>query len=151
MPAQKNKIRPMDPFRDMRALADLLELAFGEVLDSSGRQMIREARSWASARYLYQPLQLLTGSMSPLGPGFVWVKDDKIVGHTTLIRSNRRPGVWQIANVAVHPQYQRQGIASELMKHVLELVRRKDGRLVALQVRRESAAVGLYDKLGFEA
>jgi hypothetical protein len=55
-----------------------------------------------------------------------------------------------LANVAVHPDYRRQGIARRLVQASLEYVGRRGGRELLLQVRVENAAAQhLYLQLGF--
>ncbi len=65
-------------------------------------------------------------------------------------------GVWSIAdeghitNVAVHPQYRRQGVGRLLMTAMTELVRLKNGRRLTLEVRVSNhVAQHLYESLGF--
>ena len=66
-------------------------------------------------------------------------------------------GVWlisgegHITNVAVHPDYRRQGIGRRLMLAAEELVLARGGDRVTLEVRKSNEwAQHLYRKLGFE-
>lgn len=55
-----------------------------------------------------------------------------------------------ITNVSVLPNYQRQGIASELMRQVIELAREKGFIALELEVLPDNTrALGLYRKFGF--
>jgi [ribosomal protein S18]-alanine N-acetyltransferase len=63
---------------------------------------------------------------------------------------------WQVAdelhilNVAVHPDFRKQGYASALVRHILEVARRDKARVVMLEVRVSNhGARSLYRKLGF--
>ena len=55
-----------------------------------------------------------------------------------------------ILNLAVHPQYRRLGIASSLIKEMIEIMRDRDCRSVFLEVRasNEQARI-MYEKFGF--
>ena len=56
-----------------------------------------------------------------------------------------------ITNLAVHPEWRRQGIARVLLTATLEDARRRGLTLALLEVRPNNAeAVGLYEGLGFQ-
>jgi len=56
----------------------------------------------------------------------------------------------QIANLAVHPDFRRQGIAEGVMREVLAKVKKEGAKLVILEVRPSNVGAGLlYQKLGF--
>jgi ribosomal protein S18 acetylase RimI-like enzyme len=135
--------------RDLGAVADLMEIAFADELDAGGRQMIREARALSRTGPFLYPLSLLSGAAAGLGPGFVWDQDGRVVGNITIVRSRNRPGIWHMANVAVHPDFRRRGIASALMRTAIDLVREQGGAAIELQVRDGSPAVSLYDRFNF--
>ena len=83
--------------------------------------------------------------------GLVWEVGSLIVGNVTLTRNGAGVrGQWVVSNVAVHPDYQGQGIARRLMLAALDWIRVHKGQKVVLQVRRNNAvAQTLYEKLGF--
>lgn len=55
-----------------------------------------------------------------------------------------------IANVAVHPDFRRRGIATALVRRVLLYARRNRMAFLTLEVRESNAgAIGCYRKLGF--
>ena len=59
-------------------------------------------------------------------------------------------GESHILNLTVNPDLQRQGIGKTLLQHFLQLARRHDADTVMLEVRpSNTAAIGLYEKLGF--
>ena len=151
MESPRNGPRPLNPFHDLGQVADLLELVFNKELDSGGRQMIREARAISRTGPLLYLLTPWSGASSALSPGFVWEKDGRVVGNVTLMQSRKHPLHWQIANVAVHPSYRKQGIATQLMQTSLENIGRRGGKLISLQVRQNNPAISLYEKLGFDA
>lgn len=56
-----------------------------------------------------------------------------------------------IANVAVHPDCQRQGIAAAMLQTLLEAARERGYQLAHLEVRKSNdGAIALYERLGFE-
>ncbi len=66
-------------------------------------------------------------------------------------------GFWNISgeggitNVAVLPQYRKQGIGSMLIKTMIKTARELDIYLLTLEVRKSNiAAQGLYNKYGFD-
>jgi ribosomal-protein-alanine N-acetyltransferase len=57
----------------------------------------------------------------------------------------------QINNVAVHPDFRRQGLGEAALKLVFKQVRERDAKHVMLEVRTSNTpALTLYRKLGFE-
>jgi ribosomal-protein-alanine N-acetyltransferase len=57
----------------------------------------------------------------------------------------------QVNNIAVHPDFRKNGIGEALMRHVIEKVRKNGATFMTLEVRQSNeAAVTLYKKLGFE-
>jgi len=62
------------------------------------------------------------------------------------------PGEVDIHNLAVHPAHRRQGIATSLLREVIEEAKRNASTRVTLEVRKSNeAAQKLYHSLGFEA
>jgi ribosomal protein S18 acetylase RimI-like enzyme len=49
----------------------------------------------------------------------------------------------------VHPNYRRQGIARQLMTHVIDTAKSADRQLLILDVRKGDPAEKLYQQLGF--
>jgi ribosomal-protein-alanine N-acetyltransferase len=73
---------------------------------------------------------------------------EKLVGY---IVNSRYVDAWHVMNVAVDPDYQRRGIATQLLERLFELTAGDDGRGYTLEVRVSNAdAISLYEKLGFE-
>ena len=78
---------------------------------------------------------------------FVAKSGGKVVGYA---------GVWSVSgeggitNVAVHPDYRRQGIGSMLIEAMIKSARAEKLDLLTLEVRKSNiAAQGLYEKYGF--
>ena len=76
---------------------------------------------------------------------FVAMENGKILGYG---------GIWlvadegQITNIAVLPEYRGRGIASKLLKKLIEYA---EGKSIVLEVRESNlAAISLYEKHGFK-
>lgn len=141
--------RRLNPVRDLGGVADLLERVFAQELDSGGRQMIREARAFSRTGPLIQLISPWSVAAGGLLPGFVWEQDGTIIGNVTVFRSRKNQNAWQVANVAVHPNFRRRRIATRLLGYVIDHIVGLNGRSVALQVDESNPAVELYQKLGF--
>ena len=76
-------------------------------------------------------------------------KDKKIIGYC---------GMWgvagegQINNVAIHPDFRKQGIGYEMLQYAMEKAIEKKITTFTLEVRKSNvAALNLYRKLGFSS
>ena len=140
-------MRPINLPKDLRAVADLVELCFAATLDDDGRRFIRQMRKAASSRKGLNAFSSLPGSIN----GFVWVEQGEIVGNLNLIPVLvRRQRAYLMANVAVHPDFRRRGIAQKLTEAGIELAANKRVRNIWLQVDEENlAAQHLYLEFGF--
>lgn len=59
-------------------------------------------------------------------------------------------GESDMMNVAVHPDYRRQGIGEALVTHLVQALREKGNHCLTLEVRvSNTPAIALYGKLGF--
>jgi len=132
---------------DLHAIADLVELCFEATLDDDGRRFIRQMRRAGSQRGRYPGM----GGLLPPVKGYVWVEDGKIVGNINLIPVRiEHQRAFLIANVAVHPDHRRRGIASTLTEAALALAESRGIRRTALQVDADNLeAQSLYRPYGF--
>ena len=146
-------VRPVNLRTDLRPLADLIELVFADSMDSSGRSAIREMRYLSSLGYGLKLIARLNELALGISLGFVYVLDGKLVGNVSVYPASYPAGLgetWILANVGVHPDYQRRGIARELLRASLEMIHRRGAARVILQVNYQNeAALRLYDGLGF--
>ncbi|MCS6774689.1 MAG: GNAT family N-acetyltransferase [Anaerolineae bacterium] len=135
-------VRPIDPWRDGRALADLLESAFAdETLDESSSRMLHRLRYYGS-------FDLITFG---LGTGFVWVEGGELLGSASIQRNPTRRDTWIIGNVATRADHRNRGIGRTLVETCIEYAAARKARYVALQADITNApALHLYEKLGFE-
>lgn len=138
--------RPVNLNRDMPQLIDLLQLVFGEKVDVDGQHLF----SNSSARGTPPLLWRLVPTAVRLSPGFVWEVNGRLVGNVTLLPT-KSPQRFLVANVAVHPDCRRRGIARRLMETALAEVRRRRGKTVLLQVVKDNTpAIDLYKSLHFQ-
>lgn len=144
-------LRPMEPSRDLRQVAALIEEAFADQLDFRGQQALRELKAVSRLGPLLWLLDRLSPEFHETFSGFVWVEEGRVVGNVTVNRSSWRSRKWFISNVAVERAYQGRGIARELMQAAISMARDRGGESVTLQVRADNMpALKLYRDLGFE-
>lgn len=143
-------VRPFDPYRDFRAVTELIAVAFGDRLDPGGQAALAEMRQvvrWGPLLWwIYWPRWGGVGAT----PGFVWVEEGRVVGNVSLRRALEWGG-FLIGNVAVHPDWQGRGIARGLMEAALKDISARGGRWAGLEVWADNqVARQLYDRLGFQ-
>ena len=146
-------IRPVNLRTDLGPLADLIELVFRESMDENGRQAIREMRYLSKLGAGLGFISRINDLALGISMGYVWIEDGRLVGNVSIYPASwpgSRGEAWIVANVGVHPDYQRRGIAKRLMQASLDGIRRKDGKQAILQVDYQNdAAINLYEALGF--
>jgi ribosomal protein S18 acetylase RimI-like enzyme len=148
--AAHNGLQPVDLSRHLGGIAELIELCFRAELDAAGRGLIREMHLLSRAGPALRVLQVLLMGQQPWSLGYVWVEGGRVVGTVSTQRAAPRSPSWLIANVAVHPDHRRHGIALAMMRATLDLIRGEGGREAILQVDDDNlAAVTLYRGLGF--
>ncbi len=146
-------LRPVNLRTDLAPLADLIELVFADTMDASGRSALREMRMMSRMGAGMNLLAKLNDMAIGISMGMVWVEGGQLVGNVSIYPAHlpRDGGEgWVIANVGVHPNFQRRGIAKRLMVAALEAIHARGGKLVLLQVDYDNtAALDLYRGLGF--
>lgn len=143
--------RPFDVRRDLNPVANLIEQCFADTLDPDGQRYLHQMRSAArSPGYLRWASFAAERSALPLA-GFVWEESGRLVGNLTLIPYyTLGQRYYLIANVAVHPDYRRRGIARALTLQAIQQARGRGAQAVWLHVRAENdGAVDLYKGLDF--
>lgn len=151
--ADVDGLRAVDLRKDLRPLADLIELVFADSMDSGGRSAIREMRYLSHMGYGLKLISRMNDLALGISLGFVYIKDGRLVGNVSVYPAGypKKMGeTWILANVAVHPDYQRLGIAHSLVGATLEMIRKRGGARVILQVNCDNvAAQRLYERQGF--
>ena len=145
-------VRPLNVLRDLSTVADLIELCFSPTMDNEGQRYLSDMRrasrddsflSWASR---------MTETTSLPLTGYVWEHDGRIIGNASLIPfRDKGRRIYLIANVAVHPDHRRRGIAQILTQRAMKHAQAKRATAVWLHVRDDNlGAIRLYTKLGFQ-
>ena len=131
-------VRPVNLRSDLRPLADLIELVFADSMDNSGRAAVREMRLLSRIGVGLGLLARMNEMALGISMGFVYVKDGRLAGNVSLYPA-RYPAdlgeTWILANVGVHPDYRRGGIADALMQASVDMVRQRGATRLVLQVR----------------
>ncbi len=151
MPVKTTHIRALDVHRDLLPVAELIESCFSSTLDADGRDYLRHIRRAAADPGLVRWLPGRGERVSTPLFGYIWEQDQHIVGNLSLIPIFKG-GRWlyMIANVAVHPDYRRRGIAKELTLRAIEHAREHAVPSCWLQVRDDNIpAYNLYASIGF--
>jgi ribosomal protein S18 acetylase RimI-like enzyme len=150
-------LRPMDPTRDLKAMADLIAEAFAEEMDERGRAALSELRWMARLSPLVLWWSQADPSFQETFNGFVWeVPSGKgtrlqIVGNINLNRAPGNQRRYIIYNVVVQDSYQGQGIGRRLMQAAIAEARDLGAQSIVLQVYETNLrALRLYTHLGFE-
>ncbi|HHV95125.1 MAG TPA: ribosomal protein S18-alanine N-acetyltransferase [Clostridiaceae bacterium] len=88
------------------------------------------------------------------------IKDNKFAIYISALVNNKvvgYAGMWQIfdeghiTNIAVHPEFRKNGIGSKLLEKLIEISREKGIKKITLEVRKSNtAAKNLYYKYGFK-
>jgi len=114
--------------------------------ESLADSMENYKRIWPFVR----AIQFFSPGLRDFIHGHVWEEDGRIAGFTQLHRRGTT-ATWYISAVGVHPDFRRRGIAQKLVESAIDLVRRRKGKRLLLDVIEGNLpAVNLYSKLGFE-
>jgi ribosomal protein S18 acetylase RimI-like enzyme len=144
-------LRPLNILRDLPAVADLIELCFSDTMDRDGQRYVQDMRrAGRDDSFLRWATRMADSTSLPL-TGYVWEEDGRLVGNASLVpfrQKGRR--LYLIANVAVHPDFRRRGIARALTERTLKHAAERKVRSIWLHVRDDNAgAIKLYASLGF--
>ena len=148
---QHANLRPLSILRDLPAVADLIEMCFSSTMDNDGKRYVQDMRRAGKDNSFLQWANRAAESTSLPLTGYVWEENGRIVGNASLVPfRNNHQRVYLIANVAVHPEYRRKGIARILTERAIKHAHEKKIKNIWLHVREDNpAAIELYTKLGF--
>jgi ribosomal protein S18 acetylase RimI-like enzyme len=145
-------LRAMNVFRDLTAVADLIELCFAGTMDNDGQRYVSDMRrAGRDSGFLQWANRMAETTSLPL-TGYVWEENHRIIGNASLIPfRDKGKRIYLIANVATHPDFRRRGIARLLTQSVMEHARAKQVGALWLHVRDDNpGAIKLYEDLGFQ-
>lgn len=144
-------LRSLNILRDLPAVADLIEQCFSDTMDSEGRRYIQDMRRAGNDNSFIKWATRVAETTSLPLTGYIWEENNQIVGNISLVPFRHRgQRLYLIANVAVHPDHRRKGIARALTERALQHIREKKVHDVWLHVRADNPeAILLYTKLGF--
>ncbi|MBK9924921.1 MAG: GNAT family N-acetyltransferase [Anaerolineales bacterium] len=146
------QLRAMNVFRDLPAVADLIEVCFSSTMDNDGQRYIADMRRASRDDSFLRWASHMTETASLPLTGFVWEENGSVVGNASLIpfRDNGKR-IYLIANIAVHPDYRRRGIARILTRRAMQYGWDKKASALWLHVRDDNpGAIQLYSDLGFQ-
>lgn len=144
-------IRDFDVRTDLLAVSDLVELCFADRLSPDGEALLRKMRSSAHSKRFQEWAYTMAGRISMPFTGYVWEEGREIIGNLSLVPYHvAGKHYYMIANVAVHPDFQRRGIARSLLREALDFLLKRNLDGVWLQVDEgNQGAVELYKQHGF--
>jgi len=144
-------LRPLSILRDLPAVADLIELCFSNTMDSEGKRYLQDMRRAGSDNSFLQWANRTANSTSLPLSGYVWEENGKIMGNASLVPfRHQKERIYLIANIAVHPDFRRRGIARALTERTMRHAREKKVNNIWLHVREDNpGAIDLYTRLGF--
>jgi len=144
-------IRRLDTRKDLMQTAELIEISFSPHLDPDGHHYLRQIRRAAKNHRLVKWAFAAGEWVSYPLNGFVWEENDRVVGNLSLIPFYwKRRWIVLIANVSVHPDFRRKGIARQLTQHAIDYLKRMKVASVWLHVREENhIARKLYGSFDF--
>ena len=145
-------MRALNVLRDLSTVADLIELCFSPTMDHEGQRYLTDMRRASRDDGFLRWANRMADTTSLPLTGYVWEENNKIVGNASLIPfRDKGKRVHLIANVAVHPDHRRRGIARLLTERVMRHAREKNTTAIWLHVRDDNpGAVKLYADLGFQ-
>lgn len=143
---QGGKLRPLNIIRDLPKIADLVELCFQKNMDKEGKRYVQKMRASTKSKFWF------TSTSLPL-KGFVWEEDKQIVGNISIVPfHHKKEKVILFANVAVHPNYRRRGIARMLTQKAFAHITKLKPTSVWVHVdEKNQGAIQLYRSLGFQS
>ncbi|NWF63596.1 MAG: GNAT family N-acetyltransferase [Chloroflexi bacterium] len=149
--AHHPNLRPLSILRDLPAVADLIEQCFSATMDSDGRRHVQDKRRAGNNNSFLKWANRVAESTSLPLTGYVWEEGHHIVGNVSLVPfTHKKHRLYLIANVAVHPNHRRRGIARALTIRAMQHAREKKVDDIWLHVRADNAeAIHLYETLGF--
>lgn len=144
-------IRSLDIRTDLGEVANLIEICFSSQMDADGWSYLNAIRKASRNRRYIRWIPGAGERVSYPLFGYVWEENGRVVGNLSLIPLFKNLE-WRylIANVAVHPDHRRKGIARQLTYAAIQHAKRQGAASAWLQVRSDNPPARLlYQSLGF--
>lgn len=144
------KVRPYRLGHDTQEACLLEAAAFTEDYRRLGEDPRLESRRERSMERMISWLAPIVPSLRHARLGFVAEMEGRIASIVLFSRDDINGRCWSIEAVGTHPDYQRKGLAKQLLRHVLRTIRDHGGESCTLKVRQDNAAAyRMYHGLGF--
>jgi ribosomal protein S18 acetylase RimI-like enzyme len=150
--AKSPQLRPLNVFRDLPGVADLVEKCFADTIDAEGRRYLQQMRhAGQDNTFMRWASNAVESASMPLS-GYVWEENGEIIGNVSLIPyRHKKKKIYLIANVAVRQDFRRRGIGRALTSTAMQHARQRHASAIWLHVRADNpGAIALYASLGFQ-
>jgi len=145
------EVRPINFRRDMDAITDLIDVAFGTELAVEGTDIRTEFRMLKKLIPVISILQIFSETFRHVFDGFAIEDRGRMVALVNVSKVAPKSKRWVIGNVATHPDYRRKGLARKLVTRAIEHAKQQGADMCTLEVRSvNTPAYNLYRNLGFE-
>lgn len=136
--------------RDFEGIKKIFELAFSEEYERREVNIVRRIEKIESFYPLVKLLSLFPNPYQHVFTVHVAEEDGTIAGMAQMSPRNDIQTRWHIDNIAVHPDFRGQGLASKLLNEVFQYYNGRGALRFTLEVDTKNApAIKLYEKLGF--
>ncbi len=144
-------IQRLNKSTDLGQMADLIDLCFGQQMDPDGKRYLNYLRNLANERRPLVASLSDSFSYATAIDGFVCKVKDRLIGNVNISPyQDDKNKILFISNVAVHPDYRNQGLASQLIQQVIDFASQSKYSFLWLQVRKENEiAYRIYSSMGF--
>jgi len=119
---------------------DYIEMQESHVTQIAALELICFSDPWSENSIRYE-------LRNPLSTWLVAIEGERVVGY---VGSQTVLGETDMMNLAVDPDFRKQGIGERLVAKLIDLLRVKQAYCLTLEVRTSNTpAISLYEKLGF--
>lgn len=120
--------------------------------DIDGLKKVVDSSGLFPSEYLYEMISDYFNNPETQDIWFTYINNDKPVAIGYCVPEKFTDGVYNLLAIGVSQEYQRKGIASEMMKHIEQIVKNKNGRLLIVETSTDDAQIGaikFYKQIGY--
>lgn len=144
------KVRPYRLGVDTEEACNLEAAAFTEDYRRMGEDPRLESKRECRMEKVISWIARVLPSLRFVRMGVVMEQDSRIASIVLFSRDGLKGSCWSIDAVGTHPDFQRQGMAKQLLERVFGAIRNHGGKSCTLKVRQDNAvAYRMYQSLGF--